>query len=61
MNLFGYLREISQDSNPDEAGFQARFAYVALCVVVPLIFGCVIGIVGRIIERVFARGEAENG
>ncbi|MBM4045369.1 MAG: hypothetical protein FJ279_09660 [Planctomycetes bacterium] len=55
MNPYRLLLETMQDANPSEPGYQASWAYVVLCLALPVAFGLLSGAAFKFMERVLKR------
>jgi len=55
-DLLDLIRDISQDMDPTQPGYQAHASYVVLAVALPLVVGVAVGVALRTIERVFGAG-----
>ena len=51
MDPIAWLTEMSQDTMPDREGFQARPLYIALNVLVPLIYGAIVAGIVNLAQR----------
>lgn len=53
MAFLEWLRLIGMDADPHEPGFQARSAYLLVCVAGPVAFGVVAAFILAAVERIF--------
>jgi hypothetical protein len=53
MEFLNWLQALGTDANTAASGFQARPMYVLMCVLLPVVFGLVVGFGLRLIERIF--------
>ena len=64
MFLAGIVFEITCDTNPVEPGFQPSAAYIALCLIIPIVVGVFAGIIStvfiRFVEKRFPAMKVSN-
>jgi len=53
MDFLNWLQNLGKDSNIAAKGFQASPAYIMVSVIMPVVFGLVVGFGLRLIERIF--------
>ncbi len=53
MNFLAWLQDLGRDADVVRQGFQAKPLYVAVCVLLPVTIGLLVGYGLRLIERVF--------
>ena len=61
MEFLIWLQDLGMDANPSVDGFQAGPLYVFICVALPVVFGLVVGIGLRLIERIFGVELGKGG
>lgn len=61
MNFLTWLQDLGKDANPAADGFQVSPTYVFVCVMLPVVFGLIVGFGLRLIERVFGIELGKGG
>ena len=61
MNFLTWLQDLGKDANPAADGFQVGPTYVLVCVMLPVVFGLIVGFGLRLIERVFGIELGKGG
>ena len=61
MDFLSWLQNLGKDANPAVKGFQAKGMYVFMCVMLPVVFGLVVGFGLRLIERLFGVELGKGG
>jgi hypothetical protein len=52
MDFLSWLQNLGRDANPLAKGFQPRPLYIIMSVMLPAVFGLVVGLGLRLIERI---------
>ena len=53
MEFLNWLQGLGGDANLTAKGFQASASYILMSVIMPVVFGLVVGLGLRLIERIF--------
>jgi hypothetical protein len=61
MEWLNWLQDLGKDANPSAPGFQAKTAYILVCVLMPVFFGLIVGFGLRLIERFFGVELGKGG
>jgi hypothetical protein len=61
MEFLNWLQALGNDANEAAKGFQAKPMYVFICVLLPVVFGLVVGFGLRLIERVIGMELGKGG
>jgi hypothetical protein len=53
MEFLNWLQGLGRDANLTAKGFQASTMYVLISIIMPVVFGLIVGLGLRLIERIF--------
>jgi hypothetical protein len=61
MDFLNWLQSLGNDTNPALKGFQPSPTYIFISVMLPVVFGLVVGLGLRLIERIFGIELGKGG
>ena len=61
MDFLSWLQGLGKDASPAIDGFQASPSYIFVCVILPVLFGLIVGVGLDLIERMFGVELGKRG
>jgi hypothetical protein len=61
MDVLSWLQNLGKDTDPAAKGFQPRALYIIVSVMLPVVFGFLVGMGLRLVERIFGVELGKGG